>query len=195
MKKTALSLLLVTALLGSLLTACGGNAKNNAEMPKTSTPPTESVAPSPSPSIEPETPAQPEEKAPTTSTGKIINEMVKKVENPPSVMELPADLLKDYYKLDLSLLEEYTVQSPAVSLSSDELTVVKVKDAKDIDAVKKAFEERAADIQKTFETYLPEPYKNAQNYKIATKGNYVLLLIHEKADDLEKAFLEIAAKY
>ncbi len=43
-----------------------------------------------------------------------------------------------------------------------------------------------------FEQYLPEPYKNAQNYKIAVEGDYVLFLISESADDLVKAFKEAA---
>ncbi|RED60661.1 DUF4358 domain-containing protein [Cohnella phaseoli] len=191
MKKTAASFLLVTALLGMLLTACSGKSNNNVESPSPTSTPTASESANPSPSSEPGQTQEPDEKAEESSTDKIVNQMLKKIEQP-SLFDLTEETLKDYYDIDRELIEEFTIKTPAINLISNEIAVVKVKDAKNIDAIKKSMEQRAKDVQKMFEQYLPEPYKNAQNYKIAVEGDYVLFLISESADDLVKAFKEAA---
>jgi len=194
MKKTAMSLLLVTFLLGSLLTACSGNANNNAGTPTATIPPasTDSTEASPSPSPEPEESQEPEDIA-ASSTDKIVNTMLEQIEQP-GLIDLTLEGLKDYYGIDPEIVEAFTIKTPAFNLIANEVAVIKVKDVKDIDAVKKGMEQRAIDVQKMFEQYLPEPYKNAQNYKIAAEGSYVLFLISESADDLVKAFKEAASK-
>ncbi|RJE87053.1 DUF4358 domain-containing protein [Paenibacillus sp. 1011MAR3C5] len=194
MKKTAMSLLVVTALLGSLLTACSGNANNNsATPPATNTPiASESPTPSPSPSDEPNNTEKPDDNATESSTDKIMKAMLDKVEQP-GLMDLTKDDIDTYYVINTDLVDEFTIKTPAFNLSANEIAVIKVKDSKHIDEIKKTMEQRGADVQKMFENYLPEPYKLAQNYKIATVGNYVLFLISESADELEKAFKEAAA--
>ncbi|OXS57331.1 hypothetical protein B1A99_17740 [Cohnella sp. CIP 111063] len=198
MKKSALSFLLVTALLGSLLTACSGNNNgNNAGTPTAANPPVASETPGAgsSPSAEPEQPdnsAKPDENPSASSTDKIVSSMLEKIEQP-SLIDLAPEELKNYYGIDPELVEEFTIKTPAFNLMSNEIAVIKVKDVKHIEAVKKGMEKRAEDVQKMFEQYLPEPYKHAQNYKIEAKGEYVLFLISESADDLVKAFKEIAA--
>ncbi|RJX40496.1 DUF4358 domain-containing protein [Paenibacillus pinisoli] len=195
MKKTAMSLLVVTALLGSLLTACSGNSNNNgATPPATNTPiASESPTPSPSPSDVPDNTEKPDDNKADSSTDKIMKAMLDKIEQP-GLMDLTKDDIDTYYVIDTDLIDEFTIKTPAFNLSSNEIAIVKVKDNKDIAEIKKSMEQRAADVQRMFENYLPEPYKLAQNYKIATEGDYVLFLISEKADELEKAFKEAAAK-
>lgn len=194
MKKTAMSLLVVTALLGSLLTACSGNGNNNgATPPATNTPiASESPTPSPSPSDEPDNTEKPDDNKTESSTDKIMKAMLDKIEQP-GLMDLTKDDIDTYYVIDTDLIDEFSIKTPAFNLSSNEIAIIKVKDNKDIAEIKKSMEQRAADVQKMFEQYLPEPYKLAQNYKIATEGDYVLFLISEKADELEKAFKEAAA--
>jgi len=195
MKKTAMSLLVVTALLGSLLTACSGNMNNNSATtpPATNTPiVSESPSPSPNPSEEPENTEKPDDNKTESSTDKIMKAMLDKIEQP-GLMDLTLDNIDAYYVIDTDLIEEFSIKTPAFNLSSNEIAIVKVKDNKDIAEIKKSMEQRGADVQKMFEQYLPEPYKLAQNYKIATVDDYVLFLISEKADELEKAFKEAAA--
>lgn len=189
MKKSAMSLLLATALIGSLLTACSGNTKNNDEIPAA----TETANPSPSPTADPEQPQEPDEKPITSFTDKIVKEMLEKIDQP-GLYDLDLEGMKDYYGVDPEIVEEFTIKIPAINLIANEVAVIKVKDIKDIDTVKKGMEQRAVDIQSMFEHYLPEPYKNAQNYKIAAKGKYVLFLVSESADELEKAFKEAAGE-
>jgi len=253
MKKSALTFMLVTALLGSLLTACSGKTgSNNAasatieasatteaspsesapaspsseagESPETSGSPEsnpsaeastapESPMPSkepskePAPSKKPEKPSQepapsakpapdkkpapPKEPAPSEdpapSTGDIVSTMLDQVEQP-ALMEMSADQVADSYGIDTKLLDDFTVKSPLMNVKTNEIAVFKVKKAKDVETVKKGIKTRAEAVQKSFEHYLPDQYENAKNYKIVVKDNYVLFLISESSEDLEKAF-------
>lgn len=191
MKKNTLSLLVATALLGSLLTACSSNT--NVETP-TATPsptPSENVEITPSPEVDPTVPQNPDENKVESSTDKIMNTILEKIEQP-GLFDLSSEELEDFYGINSEIVDEFTVKTPAVNLIANEIAVIKVKDDSDIDTVKKSMEQRASEVQKMFENYLPEPYKQAQNYKIITKGKYVLFVISESAEDLVKAFNEIA---
>ncbi|AIQ33859.1 MULTISPECIES: DUF4358 domain-containing protein [Paenibacillus] len=117
----------------------------------------------------------------------MVDEMLAKVEQP-SLMEVEEDMVSQLYHLAPSLLEDYSIRMPMMNVKSNEIAILKVKDAKDISTVETAVKERAADIQKQFEQYLPDQYENAQNYKLVKKGNYILFVISESADQLVTEF-------
>lgn len=117
----------------------------------------------------------------------MVDEMLAKVEQP-SLMEVEEDMVAQLYHLAPSLLEDYSIRMPMMNVKSNEIAILKVKDAKDISTVETAVKERATDIQKQFEQYLPDQYENAQNYKLVTKGNYILFVISESADQLVTEF-------
>lgn len=117
----------------------------------------------------------------------MVDKMLTDVEQP-AFMELDEEGVKEQYHLDPALLEEYSVRFPLMNVKSNEVSVLKVKDAKDIPTVEAALKQRAADAQKSFEQYLPDQYENAKNYKIVTKGNYVLFVISDQTDALVKSF-------
>lgn len=121
------------------------------------------------------------------SAKEMVDEMLAKVEQP-SLMEVEEDMVSQLYHLAPSLLEDYSIRMPMMNVKSNEIAILKVKDAKDLPAVETAVKERAADIQKQFEQYLPDQYENAQNYKLVTKGNYILFVISESADQLVNEF-------
>jgi len=75
-----------------------------------------------------------------------------------------------------------------MNVKSNEIAIFKVKDAKDIPDIEAAVKQRAENVQKLFEQYLPDQYENAKNYKLITKGNYVLLVISDSADELIKVY-------
>lgn len=124
---------------------------------------------------------------PSVSVKEMVDKMLADIEQP-ALMELDAEGVKQQYHVDLGLLEEYSVRIPMMNVKSNELSILKVKDAKDISAVEEAVKKRAADVQKSFEQYLPDQYENAKNYKIVTKGNYVLFVISDQADAFVKSF-------
>ncbi|MEG0450297.1 MAG: DUF4358 domain-containing protein [Lysinibacillus sp.] len=123
----------------------------------------------------------------------MVDQMVTEVEQP-AFMELSADEMKDLYNIDSEKLEEFSVRTPMMMVKTNEIAIFKVKDAKDVAEVEAAAKVRAENVMKTFEQYLPDQYENAKNHKIITKGNYVLLVISDKADELIKIYDSFFAK-
>ena len=111
-------------------------------------------------------------------------------------MDLEADMVKELYHIDPTTLEEYTIKTPMMNISTNEIAVIKVKDEKDVATVETALKQRATDVQKQFEQYLQDQYENAKNYKLITKGKYVYFAISEKerVDKQAKVFEDFFVK-
>jgi soluble cytochrome b562 len=123
----------------------------------------------------------------------IIEQMTSAVEQP-SMITLEPEMVQDLYHLDPALLEDYMIKLPMMNIKTNEIAILKVKDTADLKAVQAAVEQRAADVQKQFEQYLPDQYENAKNYKLIIEGNTILFVISESADELVAAFNEIIAQ-
>ena len=189
MRKTTATLLLA-AVISTQLAACSNNADNAGE-PQTGSPSASAVAPSPSQSPSPSASA-PANNADKLAPSQIVDEMLKQVEQP-ALMDATDDLVQTLYHLDPALLESYAIRMPLMNVKTNEIAVLRVKNADDVKKVEDAVKQRAADVQKSFETYLPDQYENAKNYKLVTKGNTILFLISESADKLEQAYDAITA--
>jgi len=123
----------------------------------------------------------------------MIDEILSKIEQP-SLMEVEPDMVGELYHLDPALLEDYSIRMPMMNTKSNEIAILKVKDVKDIPTVEAGIKERAKDIQKTFEQYLPDQYEHAQNYKLIQKGNYMLFVISEMENQITAEFDTLFAK-
>ncbi|WP_054026579.1 DUF4358 domain-containing protein [Bacillus sp. FJAT-28004] len=107
----------------------------------------------------------------------------------PMLGNVEAERLKDVFGTDFDgLVTEGVYLQAMMNVKATELAIVKLKSDKSYDAVAEAFEARAADIQKTFETYLQDQYEDAKNYKIVRNGNYVMLSISHDQDAVLKIF-------
>ncbi|NIK78886.1 PBP1b-binding outer membrane lipoprotein LpoB [Paenibacillus castaneae] len=168
MKKGYFSIMLVIV-LGVVLTACSGANTNNSSGNANGNGSKE------------------EQKAPTQTTKEMIDAMLAKIEQP-ALMEMPVDMVNQMYYFDPAQLEQYTIMMPMMNVKTNEIAIFKVKEASQIAAIEEGVKKRAADIQKQFETYLPDQYENAKNYKLVTKGNYVFFVISEEADKLVNEF-------
>ncbi|MEO4051875.1 DUF4358 domain-containing protein [Solibacillus sp. CAU 1738] len=117
------------------------------------------------------------------SAKEMTEQMVTEVEQP-ALMELTEKDLLNLYGLDATKLEDFSVRIPMMNVKTNEIAIFKVKDAKDVAEVEAAVKQRAENVAKQFEHYLPDQYENAKNHKIVTKGNYVLFVISDQADKL-----------
>ena len=126
---------------------------------------------------------EPETVEPTLTATEMVNEMLAKVEQP-MMMEVTGEQVQEVYNIDPEKLEDYAIRIPMMNVKSNEIAILKVKDAADVSAVEEALKQRAQTVQQQFETYLPDQYENAKNYKLVTKGNYVLFVISDQADEL-----------
>lgn len=102
-----------------------------------------------------------------------------------SHMVLDGTMLKDYYGIDESILEDYYVELPMMSTQITEVGVFRVKDAKDVQTVLDAVNKRGEDVGISLYPSLEETY----NSRVAeAKGNYVLFAIADNAADIQTAF-------
>ena len=120
---------------------------------------------------------------PGVTANEMVDEMLMQVEQP-AMMELTTDQVKEIYNIDPEMLEEYAIRIPMMNVKTNEIAILKVKNEADVPKVEEALKQRAENVQKQFETYLPDQYENAKNYQLVTKGNYVLFVISEQADEL-----------
>ncbi|MFJ7952506.1 DUF4358 domain-containing protein [Lysinibacillus sp. NPDC096418] len=121
------------------------------------------------------------------SAKEMAEQMVTEVEQP-SLMELSPEEMEGMYNIDPAKLEDFSVRIPMMNTKSNEIAIFKVKDANDVADVEAAVKVRVENVMKPFEHYLPDQYENAKNHKIIVKGNYVLLVISESADELVKVY-------
>lgn len=121
------------------------------------------------------------------TTNEIFDKIAEKYEQP-MLMAIDAEMLKDLYQLDTALFEDYTVKTPMMNVKTNEIAIFKVKNTADIDTVKEGIKQRAEAVQKQFETYLPDQYENAKNYKLVVNGSYILFVISDVADDIVAEF-------
>ena len=120
---------------------------------------------------------------PTLTANEMVDEMLAKIEQP-MMMELTGEQVQEVYNIDPEKLADYAIRIPMMNVKSNEIAILKVKDVADVPAVEEAVKQRAQTVQQQFETYLPDQYENAKNYKLVTKGNYVLFVISDQADEL-----------
>ncbi|MFJ7734774.1 DUF4358 domain-containing protein [Lysinibacillus sp. NPDC097287] len=124
---------------------------------------------------------------PSKSAKEMTEQMLTEVEQP-TLMELSAEEMQNLYNIDPAKLEDFSVRIPMMNVKSNEIAIFKVKDANDLAEVEAAVKTRAENVMKNFEQYLPDQYENAKNHKIVVKGNYVLFVISDQADELIKVY-------
>ncbi len=136
------------------------------------------VTPAPTPE------EKPEESKPSLSCSSIYSQITAGLDLS-SQLEMDAALLKDYYGIDTSLLEDFCVQVPMLSFSITEIGVFKVKDASNVSQIVSAINSRANDIGIMLYPSLEETYNNRQ---IVTKGNYILFAISDDVNQIVSKF-------
>ena len=97
-------------------------------------------------------------------------------------LESAADYADVFYgQADFDKVEEFEVLSPMMNVKASEIAVFRAKDESDAPALQLALEQRAQDVQTSFEFYLEDQYEIAQNAIVRRKGAFVCLVIDENA--------------
>lgn len=107
-------------------------------------------------------------------------------------LESAADYAEVFYGMDFDKIEEFEVLSPMMNVKASEIAVFRLKDEDDAAQVQKALEQRAQDVQSSFELYLEDQYEIAKKAEIRVQGNTLCLIIDENAADLAAEFEKIA---
>jgi hypothetical protein len=162
-----------------------------AQKPAATAKPTQKPTQTPTqkPTLKPSATPKPSQKPSSDIKVSDISAKILKDIEMPALVNVEGERIKDVYGIDSSsLLSEAVFMQALMNTKATELVIVKLKSDKNYDAVADALENRAASIQKTFETYLQDQYEDAQNYKIVRSGSYVMLSISHDQDKAVEIF-------
>jgi len=148
--------------------------------------PTKDPAPAPTPADgnSTPTPALPEEPAGVVQA--VWDRIEAEVELP-SFMDMDSEVRTALYGIDSGDLEDYIGKVPLMNVQATEIFIARVKEGR-MDAVRAGVEQRQADLQAQWSSYLPEQLELVENYKLVTNGDYLLFAVSYEADQLVQIF-------
>lgn len=97
------------------------------------------------------------------------------------------------YPFDRSIVSEFVIYHAMMNVHSDEFAVFKVKDKNKISEIESAIENRVEELNKIWETYLPDQHEKVKNYIVEKNGNYVMFAItsdQEKAKEIFNSYMK-----
>lgn len=104
----------------------------------------------------------------------------------------PADaqMIRRLYGFAPSEMDGCTLYYPSTNMGARELLLVKLSDLSQQKAVSAAITARRQTQMNSFEGYGIEQYDLLEHSVLEVQGNYILFVVHEKADAVRQAFLK-----
>ncbi len=104
----------------------------------------------------------------------------------------PADaqMIRRLYGFAPSEMDDCTLYYPSTNMGARELLLVKLSDLSQQKAVTAAITARRQTQMNSFEGYGIEQYDLLEHSVLEVQGNYILFVVHEKADAVRQAFLK-----
>lgn len=119
-----------------------------------------------------------------------VAENVVKAADFQGMEQAEARMVKRFYGLNPKDYEGAVLYAPVDNMDAHELFLVKLEDVSQMKSVQDAIEERLNTQLKSFEGYGAEQTALLKEHVLMKKGNYVLYVVGEHADDVRKAFKE-----
>lgn len=148
----------------------------------TTTPPI--TKPTPPPTTPPTTPPVEEVKV---SVSDIMNKVTQEIEFP-AMMDLKKEEMRDFYYINPDDVEEYIIKTPMMNVMATEMAIIKVKDERNVESVKEDIDKHVKDLERIWEQYLPHQYELVKKHILKSNGQYIILIIHEDAEQIEGIF-------
>lgn len=120
-----------------------------------------------------------------------IGEKIKHVTNLEKMKEGDNNKLQKLYNINADEVESFVLYTAPTNIKADEIVVMKVKDKKNVESIKKKISNRVEKKSRSFKDYLPDEYFLIEKHVLKTKDNCILLAISKDADKVEKTFDEI----
>lgn len=137
---------------------------------------------------ETEKPVEKPVETPSMSASELYSKVVTSDMELPSLLEMDSSFFADTYGIDTSILKSYKVQMPMMMVHASEIAVFELKDAGDASKVITGINKRIEGLKAQWGSYLPDQLELVNNYKTATKGNYVIFVVSEYADTIISNF-------
>lgn len=98
--------------------------------------------------------------------------------------------LQEFYPIDAEKVEDYVLYTSSSNLRADELAIIKVKDANEVDGMLASIRKRIEAQSAKFQDYRPEEYYLIEKHVLKTKGRLILFAVSDEAGRIEEAFDE-----
>lgn len=121
---------------------------------------------------------------------KDISEKISSVTDVSQMKEGNAEKLKKLYNIDSKESEEFILYTASSNIKVDEIAVIKVKDSNQIENIKKKISKRIEKQSTSFKDYLPKEYNLIEKHVLKNKDNYVIFIISQDAEKIEKVIDE-----
>lgn len=121
---------------------------------------------------------------------KNIDEKIKESVDISSMNVGDGEKLEKTYKIDVKDLEEFVLYTPSTNIKANEIAIMKVKDSSKIEDIQDKISERIDNQATNFKDYLPDEYYLIEKHVLKIKDNYILFVISEDAEAIEKIFDE-----
>ncbi|WP_088547668.1 DUF4358 domain-containing protein [Paenibacillus aquistagni] len=92
--------------------------------------------------------------------------------------------------IDPASIEEGMLLRAMINIRADEIIILKAQDASKIEDLKKALDDEIANLDQIWSTYLPQEYEKVQHHIIKQQGNYLILIVADNPETLEKIFMD-----
>lgn len=147
--------------------------------------------PTPTPSATPETTLTPSPDSTESALMETVNGVLGNYEMP-SFMNVTTAELKDLYAIDPQDVVDVAIFKPMMNVHATEIIVITAQDGK-LDTVKEAIDAYMIAQEENWSTYLPDQYELVKNRAVKEKGNTLIVVVAENAEQIA-AELEAAVQ-
>lgn len=138
----------------------------------------------------------PEETKPAVGCNEIIDRILEQVDDTHNDArtsygeELYSDYFETLYNADIDDISDGAFAYASASYA-DEITVVRMKSDEDTEEFREKLESRIERRKQDFNGYKPEEVKKLESAQTAVSGNYVIMAVGERAQDIVDEFKDI----
>lgn len=124
----------------------------------------------------------------TPAAADVVKAVSEKMTFTNEMMMVDADQFGNLYRIDLEKVEDKAILTDSSRATAEEITVIRMKDAKDVQIAKDAITEHIEDQRRSFEGYIEGEIPKLDNALVMTEGAYVILVVAPDTAPAEAAF-------
>ena len=102
--------------------------------------------------------------------------------------DVTGDILFDFYDLDADKVADAHMYTSGSRATAEEITVIRMKDAKDVGLAEAAMKQRVEDQKRSYQDYIPEELPKLEGAVVLTHGSYALLAVADDPSKVEETF-------
>lgn len=92
------------------------------------------------------------------------------------------------YSIEAEQVEDFVLYTSSSNVRADELAIIQVKDANDVQEVLAGIRKRVEAQAAKFQDYLPAEYYLLEHHVLKAKGRLILFAVSDEAGRIEEAF-------